>query len=389
LFQDHGTVRSIWERLEVLARDMTAPSLLPGSKNPLTSQEFHSFFHPRYIFTTRANWHDVCKSIHVHFSKQATGSFNMEEKLTHPSTFSFPRHPNLLVNRIAHNLLNELRLMMEMLGEFASFADFANLEQTALSSLCRVGRQIAAGKAMPWVRVKHSSAGHPAEPIDRYLRIGVFPTAANPFHWAHLLGGLLAMESFALDKIIFVIAGKDSRKPDMAPEALRHSMAISVLKLFHPLFEYSPIALGEAASGEENLFSILGMNPHQRIHAFYLAGGDHYHRYHPGTGQPDTIQKLEEGIACGLHGYDSLLHRVTAVFLERGRPEGEIPTSLDVRWVTGLSVQTSSTNIRQAFSDRRCWQNLAALPFAVFASIQGNRLYQVKAGKEALELSAR
>jgi hypothetical protein len=51
----------------------------------------------------------------------------------------------------------------------------------------------------------------------------------------------------------------------------------------------SPIALGATASGEENFFNILGMNPHQRIHAYYLAGGDHYHRYHPGAGQPDTI----------------------------------------------------------------------------------------------------
>ena len=313
----------------------------------------------------------------------------MEKKLISPLASSLPRHPKLLVNRIAHNMLNELRKMMGMLGETASFVDFANIEQIALASLCRVGRQIAAGETMPWVRVKHSYDARPAEPIDRYLRIGVFPTAANPFHWAHLLGGLLVMESFALDKIIFVIAGKDSRKPDMASEALRHAMARSVLKLFRPLFEYSPIALGEAASGEENLFNILGMNPHQRIHAFYLAGGDHYHRYHPETGKPDTIQKLEEGIARGLHGYDSLLHRVTAVFLERGRLSEEIPTSLDVRWMPGLSVQTSSTAIRQTLSDQRSWQNLTTLPFAAFFFIQKNRLYQMKAVEEAAALSAR
>ena len=140
---------------------------------------------------------------------------------------------------------------------------------------------------------------------------------------------------------------------------------------------------------EEDLFRILGMNPRQCIHAFYLAGGDHSHRYHPETGQPDTIQKLEEGIARGWHGYDSHLHRVTAAFLERGIFEGEIPTSLDVRWVPGLSMQTSSTDIRQALSDRRCLQKLATLPFAAFVSIRGNRLYQMKAGREASALSAR
>jgi hypothetical protein len=149
---------------------------------------------------------------------------------------------------------------------------------------------------------------------DRESRIGVFPTAANPFHWAHLLGGLITMERFLLDKVIFVIAGQDSRKPEMASEDVRHSMTKEVLALFQPFFEYSSIALGTPTSGEENLFSILRMNPAQAIHAFYIAGGDHYYRFHPVTGSPDTIQKLEDGMSSKLFGFDGQLHRVSAVF---------------------------------------------------------------------------
>ena len=39
------------------------------------------------------------------------------------------------------------------------------------------------------------------------------------------------------------------------------------------------------------------MNQAQAIHAFYIAGGDHYHRFSPATGHPDTIQKLEDSLA--------------------------------------------------------------------------------------------
>jgi nicotinic acid mononucleotide adenylyltransferase len=210
----------------------------------------------------------------------------------------------------------------------------------------------------------------------------MFPIAGNPFHWAHLLGGLLAMETFALDKIIYVVAGSDPRKPDLAPGEARHAIARSLLRLFHPLLEYSPIALGDSSSGEENLFRILAMNPRQPIHAYYIAGSDHYHRYQPGTGNPDTLQKLEDGIALAANRYDDRIHRVSAAFLDREPVGEEIPTSLDVLWVRGLPVQTSSSGIRLAFSDRKQREKLGALPFTSYKSICGNRLYSTTSYEE-------
>ena len=285
-----------------------------------------------------------------------------------------------LITPVARNVLSDIRSMRGVLGRFAREIDFANLEQSVVAALTTIARLIEEGKIKPSARIRHSMESGSAPHEDRELRIGVFPTAANPFHWAHLLGGLVAIERFLLDKVIFVIAGVDSRKPGMAPGGARHSMAREVLELFDPLFEYSSIAFGTATSGEENLFRILQMNPGQAIHAFYIAGGDHYHRFHPATGCPDTIQKLEEGMTSKLHGFNGHVHRVSPVFLSRAGEEAEIPTFLDVRRIDRLPVQTCSTEIRRAIGDRRRWRKLATLPFVALVSICGNRLYRVRTG---------
>jgi hypothetical protein len=281
-------------------------------------------------------------------------------------------------NRIAHNVLKELYSMREVLGEPALEPDFASLAQSVISPLSHIGHLVMEGRSMPWVRVKHSAGDHPVPPVHREVRLGVFPVAANPLHWAHLLGGLLTIEALALDKVIYVVAGNDFRKLDMAPAEARHAMARSLLRLFHPLFEYSSIALGDSSSGEENLFRILGMNPLQPIHAYYIAGSDHYHRYDPATRDPDTLGKIEEGIARAANGLDSRIHRISVVFLEREHVAEEIPTSLDVLWVRGLPVQTSSSSIRRAFSDREQRKKLCTLPFTAYMSICGDRLYSSK-----------
>jgi hypothetical protein len=126
------------------------------------------------------------------------------------------------------------------------------------------------------------------------------------------------------------------------------------------------------------------MNPAQAIHAFYIAGGDHYHRFNPATGSPDTIQKLEEGMTSKPEDFDGQLHQVSAVFLHREGEERDIPTLLDVHRVR-IPVQTSSTEIRLALEDRRRWQKLYTLPFIALVSICGRSLYHIRACGELLE----
>jgi len=268
--------------------------------------------------------------------------------------------------------------MLRMLGSSASGQVFAILEKCMLDTLGHIGDLIESSECVPWTDMRHSPDQPAPVPSSRLTRIGVFPIAANPLHWAHLIGGLIATKSFGLDKVIYVIAGDDPRKPFMASAKIRYQIARSVLRQFHPLFECSSIAQGGAACGEESLFRLLALNPGQRIHAFYIAGSDHAYREDPGSGRPDTIQKLENGVADCLRGSEKPPHTVSVVFLGRnGQRERKIETDLDVRWLKGPPVHTSSTAIRTALPDPAQWVKLSALPFAVFSSIRKNHLYQV------------
>jgi nicotinic acid mononucleotide adenylyltransferase len=288
--------------------------------------------------------------------------------------------PEHLIHRIADNALTEFRMMMGTLGDSACTLDFASLEQCTLTSLSHIRYLLEENECSPWTEISHSPGQPQQAANDRMVRIGVFPLAANPLHWAHLIGGLFVMEEFHLDKVVYVVAGEDPRKPLLASTQTRHEMARSVLELFHPLFAYSSVAREGNASGEENLFKILAMNPRQRMHAFYIAGGDHYHRHDPVSGRPDTIQKLEDGIARLAETDCASRHSVSVVFLRRGGAEDGIETSLDVRWVGGPPVETSSTVIRSALPNPSQWEKLSTLPFAAFSSICENHLYEVHTG---------
>jgi hypothetical protein len=195
------------------------------------------------------------------------------------------------------------------------------------------------------------------------LRIGAFPTAADPFHWLQLLSGLKAMTLFKLDKVIYVISGSDSRKPDLLRADIRHRMAQNVLGLFSPLFAYSPIALDNSLDGEENVFRILQLNPRQRIDAYYIAGTDHYYRYNPETGKPDTIQKLENGVRGKIFAYDERMGSMSAIFLGQGeQTPNAVGTFLYTESVQRMSLEASSTSIRRALAGRDTLEKLAAGP---------------------------
>ncbi len=111
-----------------------------------------------------------------------------------------------LITPIARNVLADIHSMKRALGAIGSAGDFARLEQCTLASLAKIARLVTEGKIRPGARLRHSEDMEPVPCVERELRIGIFPTAANPLHWAHLLGGLAAMERLLLDKVIFVIA---------------------------------------------------------------------------------------------------------------------------------------------------------------------------------------
>ena len=236
--------------------------------------------------------------------------------------------------------------------------------------LGHIGRDMAAGKIDPRGALRVSENDPAGDAGGQELRVGIYPVAADPFQWGHLLIGLRAIAAFGLDKVVFVLAGDDPRKPAMTPSDFRHPMGRAVLDAFAPFFEYSPIALGTTYDGETNMVRILSLNAGRRLKAFYLVGGDHY-RLTDKKGNPDTLPKLEKNIADPALGFDASYHSVEAIFIARDGGEEHVPTAMQVHFLPPVPFEASSTLVRTG--------NHALMPYAAYDFVQSHRpgLYNV------------
>lgn len=179
-----------------------------------------------------------------------------------------------------------------------------------------------------------------------HAHIAVYPVAADPFQWGHLLIALRAVGDLGVDKVVFVLAGDDPRKPTMTPVERRHPMGRDVLSIFEPFFAYSPIAVGTTLDGETNIFRILALNPERRVDAWYMVGDDHY-RLVDKKGNPDTLPKLERNYAAAdAMGHSPTLHALKVAFIKREHPAEAVPTSLDVKFLDHAGFDASSTQVR-------------------------------------------
>jgi nicotinic acid mononucleotide adenylyltransferase len=248
----------------------------------------------------------------------------------------------------------------------------ARLDQllTTISELARLDQ------IRPFRQIALAEGDKPTPIEDRTVRIGFYPLAANPLHWGHILVGLTAIASISLDKVVFVIAGADSRKPSMLSADARHRLGRSVIEKFHPLFAYSPLALGKDLDGETNFGRLLSLNPGQRMEAFYVAGADHCRRT-TAQGQPDTIRKLERVVEEERRA-GRTLHTVSAVFVDRAGEEGrqkEVTTSLKMHFLPPIPFSFSSTATRQALRKEASSEALMSLPYSCLLEIQEGALY--------------
>ena len=140
------------------------------------------------------------------------------------------------------------------------------------------------------------------------------------------------MAQLQLDKVVYVISGRDRRKPNMVPSDFRHVMARDTLKLFGPLFACSSLARHSGYDGETNLFRFLMLNRQQPMDMFYIAGGDHCRRFYPGTEYPDTLAKLELHMAA--RNFHKSLRTSDKRSLHRARhmPGMWTPASMCIFW---------------------------------------------------------
>jgi len=210
-------------------------------------------------------------------------------------------------------------------------------------ALALIQKRLDAGDIDP-ARTVRLSESEPEIPGDDHAHIGVYPVAADPFQWGHLLIALRAVGELGVDKVVFVLAGDDPRKPAMTPVAARHPMGREVLDVFAPFFAYSPIAVGTTLDGETNIFRILALNPERRVSAWYMVGDDHY-RLVDKKGNPDTLPKLERHYASAM-GHSPALHQLKVAFIKRELPEHQVPTTLEVRFLDHVGFEASSTQVR-------------------------------------------
>lgn len=240
--------------------------------------------------------------------------------------------------RIRAQLLSAARELNEPEGEL--------LEAVARESdraLAKIQRRLDAHEIDP-SRTVHLSEADPEPASTEHARIAVYPVAADPFQWGHLLIALRAVGDLGVDKVVFVLAGDDPRKPTMTPVERRHPMGRDVLAIFEPFFAYSPIAVGTTLDGETNIFRILALNPERRVDAWYMVGDDHY-RLVDKKGNPDTLPKLERNYAAAM-GHSPTLHALKVAFIKREHPAEEVPTSLEVRFLDHVGFDASSTQVR-------------------------------------------
>ena len=271
---------------------------------------------------------------------------------------------------------SEIGLMEGVLRPWVDPLAVQRLRDMVYSVLTTITALASQGKVHPMPRLRLGPEDPPGSRIRRRLRLGVFPISANPLHWMHLGAGLLAIAKLHLDSVVFIIAGDDPRKPGLLRAEVRHAIAQEMLRPFAPFFRYSPIAVGSDLPGEENLFRLLSLNPDQPIDAHYLAGSDHYQRLCPASGEPDTIQRLEDGVRNRIYGYRPGVHSVSAAFLDRGIPTPHVKTFLDVTWIQDIPVKCSSTGVREALGGHGPPAELLGLPYSVFCHIRSMGLYR-------------
>ncbi len=240
--------------------------------------------------------------------------------------------------RIRNELLSTARAMLQTDGSL--------LETVATESdrtLSVIERRLQDKEIDPRLKLRMAKKAKSVAPNSRPIKVGVYPVAGDPLHWGHLIVALRAIGDLSLDKVVFVLAGDDPRKPTMTPVVDRHPMGRKVLSLFAPFFAYSPIAIGTQYDGETNIFRLLALNRRTPVEAWYMVGDDHY-RQTDKKGNPDTLPKLEANQNKFPGG--TPLHKIKVAFIERERPTEFVATKLDVKFVQHAGFEASSSEVR-------------------------------------------
>lgn len=281
-------------------------------------------------------------------------------------------HRSLIAGFVAARLVRQLDGTATALGATLDEPPYAWIRPRIESLLTRIGEHLDAGISRPDDRARARVDEAPRAPLNRRLRLGVFPVSANPLHWGHVLFSLEAIAALGLDQVVFIIQGRDPRKAELAAtEDHRHRLARDVLQLLQPLAICSDLGLGNSLPGEDNVFRLLRLNSHRRVDAWYMAGCDHF-RCLDGAGDPATLARLEANLARRQPAFDHSRHRLRVLFARRTcQGPCDVGTALTIRFLPEVLL-ASSTAVRRG--------DLSLVPWAVVEYLLRNRDYALALG---------
>ena len=220
-------------------------------------------------------------------------------------------------------------------------------------------------------------------------KVGYFPVAGDPIHWAHLLTAFKILADFSLDKVVLISAGYDPRKPKLVHPKFRFPMIEEAIKIFEGLFELSDITLNEKFAlekGEDNIFNILAKKK-EPTDAFYIVGSDHYNWTvvgKDGVERADTLKTLSDNMSR--KDFDKEKHSITSVFIRRDDTQNkpslkELQPNLPSLNYFNIRFNVpdfaySSTQIRDGFKVSDLDQSVVYVPACVYPFILENNLYK-------------
>ncbi len=264
-------------------------------------------------------------------------------------------------------------VLVQVTAELANMASFLGrrrrveeIQVRIRALLRRIGGLISAQKINPWARIRLSAAESPIFPSSNVPRIGVFPLAANPIHWGHLLTGLSVMAHARLDKVLYVIAPDSSRSEDLYPEEMRRSSAAEAIALFLPLFSLVPAFPGKPAGGPASFFRLLGLNAQQVMETFYIRAeeGDA-----PGSA-PMTVEALMKESRVTSAAHDGRLHHVSLICVGGNGEGNQAPGPVRTLTVPAPLPDVSSEAVRAALRSPLHRNELAFLPACAFRHLR-------------------
>jgi hypothetical protein len=283
-------------------------------------------------------------------------------------------------------LLPEMACMARFMGRTQHSKSLTAIRCRFKTLLDAIEDLIVKGEIEPWHGLRLSENDPPTLSCPRPLRLGVYPIRANPIHWGHLLSGLGAIASARLDKVVYVVVDGDTDNGELLPEGLRHNAAHDLLKSFEPLLCYSPVGRGLWLDKESSIFHVLALNEGRKIDAFYIGEGGQCRRKDPVTGEPGTLEKLENGVLRRIFdvaGHTDGEHSISVVFLKGEERIDSTATFLPIRFIPTPLPEVSPVELRKTLMGERNIDVLAALPFTVFQHTQGAAV--MKSGKVGLK----